>query len=164
VRTVGALRLPHHLRRRLRRVADSGPTVGDEQPPTGPAAGVSFMLTTSGSTGLPKVVPLGTAAVGRFVAWAGPTFGIGADTTVPNYAPLNFDLCLLTSGRRWRTAGRVVLVDPERAANGCGIWSTCWSGTGPGWAGGADVLRSAAGRRRPRRRALRLRRARDVHR
>ncbi|PYC64812.1 acyl-CoA synthetase [Micromonospora arborensis] len=78
-------------------------------------AGTSFMLTTSGSTGLPKVVPLGVDAVDRFVAWASDRFGIGPGVRVLNYAPLNFDLCLLDV---WTTLGRggtVVLVDPDEA-------------------------------------------------
>ncbi|WP_229397642.1 AMP-binding protein [Micromonospora okii] len=77
--------------------------------------GTSFMLTTSGSTGLPKVVPLGADAIDRFVAWASGRFGIGPGVRVLNYAPLNFDLCLLDV---WTTLGRggtVVLVDPDQA-------------------------------------------------
>src|SRR5690606_3768157 len=83
-----------------------------------PADGVSFMLTTSGSTGLPKIVPLGGDAVDRFVAWAGPAFGIGPGVSVLNYAPLSFDLCLLDVWTTLAHGGRVVLVDPDRAADG----------------------------------------------
>src|SRR5262249_16864545 len=54
-----------------------------------------LMVTTSGSTGLPKVVPLSEAGVDRFIAWAAGQFGLGPGTVVLNYAPLNFDLCLL---------------------------------------------------------------------
>ncbi|MFI5835943.1 AMP-binding protein [Micromonospora sp. NPDC051300] len=77
--------------------------------------GTSFMLTTSGSTGLPKVVPLDAAAVDRFVAWAGERFGIGPGVRVLNYAPLNFDLCLLDVWTTLSRGGTVVLVDPDQA-------------------------------------------------
>jgi amino acid adenylation domain-containing protein len=88
--------------------------------PTTPAdaADVSFMLTTSGSTGLPKVVPLGRRAVDRFMAWAGSTFDLGPGRRVLNYAPLNFDLCLLDIWATLAHGGEVILVDPDQAANG----------------------------------------------
>jgi acyl-coenzyme A synthetase/AMP-(fatty) acid ligase len=76
---------------------------------------VSFMLTTSGSTGVPKVVPLASAAVGRFVDWASARFAIGPQRTVLNYAPLNFDLCLFDIWTTLATGGTVVLVDPDHA-------------------------------------------------
>lgn len=100
---------------------------GDAQPvpPPGPPAlrvvdqtDVSFMLTTSGSTGPPKVVPLRQSGVDRFVAWAARKFDIGPDRSVLNYAPLNFDLCLLDIWTTLAHGGRVVLVDPAQAANG----------------------------------------------
>lgn len=49
------------------------PKCGSAAPPAGPVpgGGTSFMFTTSGSTGLPKVVPLPAAAVDRFTGWAG---------------------------------------------------------------------------------------------
>ncbi|EWC61339.1 Non-ribosomal peptide synthetase [Actinokineospora spheciospongiae] len=81
-------------------------------------ADTALMLTTSGSTGLPKVVPLSGGAVDRFIAWAAPEFGIGPGTAVLNVAPLNFDLCLLDVWTTLAAGGRVVLVDPAHAANG----------------------------------------------
>lgn len=80
----------------------------------GPDA-VGFMLTTSGSTGVPKVVPLTAGAVDRFVDWAADRFAIGPHRTVLNYAPLNFDLCLLDIWTTLAVGGRVVLVEPEHA-------------------------------------------------
>ncbi|HEX6358869.1 AMP-binding protein [Actinophytocola sp.] len=77
----------------------------------------TFHLTTSGSTGTPKVVPLTEGAVDRFTDWAGTRFGLGPDSTVLNYSPLNFDLCLLDIWATLKHGGRVVLVDPERATN-----------------------------------------------
>ena len=78
---------------------------------------VSFMFTTSGSTGQPKIVPLSTGAVDRFTDWAGEHFRIRRGTTVLNYAPLNFDLCLLDIWTTLKNGGRVVLVDPARATD-----------------------------------------------
>jgi acyl-coenzyme A synthetase/AMP-(fatty) acid ligase len=76
---------------------------------------VCFMLTTSGSTGLPKIVPLTVGAVDRFTAWAHERFGLGTGRTVLNFAPLNFDLCLLDVWATLRYGGRVVLVDAPSA-------------------------------------------------
>ena len=78
----------------------------------------SFMLTTSGSTGVPKIVPLGAAAVDRFTDWAADRFAIEPGARVLNYAPLNFDLCLLDVWATLKAGGTVVLVEPERATNG----------------------------------------------
>ncbi|GAA2637952.1 AMP-binding protein [Streptomyces vastus] len=78
----------------------------------------ALLLTTSGSTGTPKIVPLGAAALDRFTGWAGRAFGIGPGTAVLNYAPLNFDLCLLDVWTTLARGGRVVLVDPDRATRG----------------------------------------------
>ncbi|HVK23294.1 MAG TPA: AMP-binding protein, partial [Actinokineospora sp.] len=57
--------------------------------------GIGFLLTTSGSTGVPKIVPLPRRATAAFVNWAAAEFGIGPGTVVFSYAPLNFDLSLL---------------------------------------------------------------------
>jgi acyl-coenzyme A synthetase/AMP-(fatty) acid ligase len=86
-------------------------------PPPG-ADEVSFMLTTSGSTGLPKIVPLPLGAVDNFTAWAAKQFEIGEGTKVLNYAPLNFDLCLLDIWTTLGHGGCVVLVDQDRGTNG----------------------------------------------
>ncbi|RSS83339.1 AMP-binding protein [Streptomyces sp. WAC06614] len=94
------------------------PAVAAQPLPPAEAAQVAFLLTTSGSTSLPKIVPLERDAVDRFTAWAGPAFAIGPDRTVLNYAPLNFDLCLLDVWTTLARGGRVVLVDPALAAHG----------------------------------------------
>jgi acyl-coenzyme A synthetase/AMP-(fatty) acid ligase len=91
--------------------------VEPEWPPPG-ADEVSFMLTTSGSTGLPKIVPLPASAVENFTDWAAKQFEIGQGTTVLNYAPLNFDLCLLDIWTTLKHGGCVVLVDQDRGTNG----------------------------------------------
>lgn len=79
---------------------------------------VSFMLTTSGSTGVPKIVPLTVGAVDRFTDWAVEQFGIGPGTRVLNYAPLNFDLCLLDIWATLKAGGTAVLVAADRSTNG----------------------------------------------
>ncbi len=79
---------------------------------------VALLLTTSGSTGVPKVVPLGHGAIDRFTGWAGVHFGLGPDSVVLNHSPLNFDLCLLDIWATLRHGGTVVLVDPARGTDG----------------------------------------------
>lgn len=86
-------------------------------PPPAPED-VSFMLTTSGSTGLPKIVPLETQAIDRFTDWAAGQFEITPGKAVLNYAPLNFDLCLLDIWCTLKHGATVVLVDQDRATNG----------------------------------------------
>ncbi|WP_423832381.1 AMP-binding protein, partial [Streptomyces manipurensis] len=86
--------------------------------PPAEAARTALMLTTSGSTSLPKIVPLGLDAVDRFTRWAAGAFTIGPGRTVLNYAPLNFDLCLLDVWTSLARGARVVLVDPALAAHG----------------------------------------------
>ena len=103
------------------RAIEETPAEEDEPsqwPPAGGGDDISFMLTTSGSTGLPKVVPLPAGAVDRFTDWAASQFDIGPGTVVANYAPLNFDLCLLDIWTTLKHGGCVALVDQDRATNG----------------------------------------------
>lgn len=79
---------------------------------------VTFMLTTSGSTGLPKIVPLSEGAVDRFTDWAGAQFELHPGGSVLNFSPLNFDLCLLDIWATLKHGGCVVLVEPSRATSG----------------------------------------------
>jgi acyl-coenzyme A synthetase/AMP-(fatty) acid ligase len=99
-------------------VVDCAPDRAVAQVVPGSRRGVSFMLTTSGSTGVPKIVPLGMSEVDRFTDWAIERFGIEPGTRVLNYAPLNFDLCLLDVWATLKAGGTVVLVAPEKATNG----------------------------------------------
>jgi len=89
-----------------------------EWPPPGGGQDVTFMLTTSGSTGLPKIVPLTAAGVDAFTDWAAEQFEIRPGTVVANYAPLNFDLCLLDIWTTLKHGGCVALVDQDRATQG----------------------------------------------
>ncbi|MFV0126933.1 AMP-binding protein [Streptomyces sp. HMX112] len=102
-------------------VADGEPVCHDA--PAGGAApaplppGTALVLTTSGSTGVPKLVPLTGAALDAFTAWAGDAFALDGASRVLNYAPLNFDLCLLDVWATLRHGGCVVPVDPARAVD-----------------------------------------------
>lgn len=89
-----------------------------EWPPRGGADDVTFMLTTSGSTGLPKIVPLRAAGIDAFTDWAAEAFDIRPGTVVANYAPLNFDLTLLDIWATLKHGGCVALVDQDRATQG----------------------------------------------
>ncbi len=79
---------------------------------------VTFMLTTSGSTGLPKIVPLRERGIDAFTVWTASQFQIGPGTAVLNYAPLNFDLCLVDIWTTLKYGGCVVIVDQDRATSG----------------------------------------------
>lgn len=68
-------------------------------------------LTTSGSTGIPKLVPVRIEAFDRFDAWAAEKFGFGSDTRSLSFSPLNFDLALLDVWTVLRAGGTVVLAD-----------------------------------------------------
>ena len=58
------------------------------------------------------------SGIDEFTAWAAAQFDIGPGTTVLNYAPLNFDLCLLDIWTTLKYGGTVVLVDQDRGTNG----------------------------------------------
>ncbi|RJQ75790.1 carbohydrate-binding protein [Pseudonocardiaceae bacterium YIM PH 21723] len=103
--------------RQIATATDAGIALRETAVTTDPGDPVRFLLTTSGSTGRPKVVPLDAAATERFMDWAIAEFGLGPDSTVFNYAPLNFDLCLLDIWATLRAGGRVTLVDSGHAVN-----------------------------------------------
>ncbi|MFF2775714.1 AMP-binding protein [Streptomyces sp. NPDC058052] len=109
---------PHPLADHVVDLTGPATDPGPARPPA-PVAddAVGFMLTTSGSTGLPKIVPVPTGAVTRFTAWAGASFPLGPGARVLNYAPLNFDLCLLDIWSTLAHGGTVVLADPDRGAS-----------------------------------------------
>jgi acyl-coenzyme A synthetase/AMP-(fatty) acid ligase len=96
----------------LRAVAYDQPDQAPLRPDT------RFMLTTSGSTGLPKVVPLAGTAVDRFTRWAADRFALSEQSIVLSYAPLSFDLSLLDLWATLAAGGTVVLVPAERATDG----------------------------------------------
>lgn len=76
-----------------------------------------LMLTTSGSTGIPKVVALSEAGIDAFIDWSSRYFGIGDDTRVLNYSPLNFDLTLLEVWTPLAVGGCTIVCNPNRIAD-----------------------------------------------
>lgn len=68
-------------------------------------------LTTSGSTGVPKLVPIRTHAFDRFADWATGKFGIDDTARALSFSPLNFDLALLDVWTVLEAGGTVVLAD-----------------------------------------------------
>ena len=77
---------------------------------------VALMLATSGSTGLPKVVPIKHGAILRFASWASDRFDIGPGTNVLSYCGLNFDLSILEVWTTLLHGGCAVLVAHDKAA------------------------------------------------
>lgn len=77
-----------------------------------------LVLTTSGSTGVPKGVCLSHGGISNFFAWAQAGFAIQPGRTVLSYAPLNFDLSLLEVWAALHAGATVVLADAEQAADG----------------------------------------------
>jgi D-alanine--poly(phosphoribitol) ligase subunit 1 len=67
------------------------PSAGPEQT----LAPESVILTTSGSTGVPKAVLLTDTGIARFIDFAGQQFDIKPQRRILSYAPLNFDLSVL---------------------------------------------------------------------
>lgn len=92
-------------------------TVGDAIPVAMSEKDTAFMLTTSGSTGVPKLVPLAAGGIERFTHWVHDEFDVGPGRRVLNFAPLNFDLCLFEIWATLRHGGCVVLVDPAIGAD-----------------------------------------------
>lgn len=85
----------------------------------GTVAGPSglLLLTTSGSTGIPKLVPVPEAGLARFIGWAGPRFGIGRGTRVLSFAPLHVDPSQFDVWTTLSHGGTTVLVDRRRAGD-----------------------------------------------
>ncbi|MHB9864378.1 AMP-binding protein [Streptomyces sp. YIM S03343] len=88
---------------------DSGSVTAPRLPPD-----TALLLTTSGSTGIPKLVPLSGDGIDAFTSWAGTAFDLGPGSRVLNFAPLNFDLTLLDIWATLRHGGSVVPVDHDR--------------------------------------------------
>ncbi|MGH9213786.1 MAG: AMP-binding protein [Acidimicrobiales bacterium] len=80
-------------------------------------ADVSFMFTTSGSTGVPKIVPLTAGGVNRFTDWVVGAFGMRPGKTALNYAPLNFVVSLLDLWAPLKCGARAVLADSDLSTN-----------------------------------------------
>ncbi|MEO3763972.1 AMP-binding protein [Streptomyces sp. B8F3] len=94
----------------------AGPAVAGKPAESRVPDGTALVLTTSGSTGFPKAVPLPGAAIGAFVEWAAATFRVRVGTAVLSYAPLHFDLSLFDVWTTLSHGGQVALVEQNRAA------------------------------------------------
>ncbi|WP_353618431.1 AMP-binding protein [Boseongicola sp. H5] len=85
----------------------------------------ALCLTTSGSTGVPKVVRLTAMGIGSFFDWAQSYFGIQAGVRTISIAPLNFDLSLLEVWAALDAGAEVILADPERSIEQGYLASLC---------------------------------------
>lgn len=83
----------------------------------GPEA-TAFLLTTAGSTGPAKVVPMPVGAVDRYTDLAASRFDIRPGTVVLNHAPLHSALCMLDVWTTLKSGGTSVLVPQDRADDG----------------------------------------------
>lgn len=79
------------------------------------AAAVAFLLTTAGSTGPAKVVPMQVGAVDRYTDLAAARFDIRPGTVVLNYAPLHATQCMVDIWTTLKSGGTSVLVPAHRA-------------------------------------------------
>ncbi|CAM3304717.1 AMP-binding protein [Kibdelosporangium persicum] len=105
------------------RLVTPSPVLSETTEPVGvhhvPSAGDSLLiLTTSGSTGVPKLVPLSPKGVDNFMCWAAGTFDIRPGAQVLSCAPLNFDLSLLDVWTTLASGATTTLVDPRFATDG----------------------------------------------
>ncbi len=83
-------------------------------PDADPANTYPLMLTTSGSTGIPKVVKLRAEGVSAFFNWGAGYFQLTRGSRVLSYAPLNFDLSLLEIWTPLAKGATVILADTAR--------------------------------------------------
>jgi acyl-coenzyme A synthetase/AMP-(fatty) acid ligase len=79
---------------------------------------VTFLLTTSGTTGPPKVVPLTVGAVDRYTDATAARYDIRPGTIVLNHSPLHSVLSLLEVWTTLKAGGTSVLVPRHRHADG----------------------------------------------
>lgn len=128
-------RLGHEVRTRITEQAGIGyvvsmaPDHSIEVGETGAAGRLNgdspLCLTTSGSTGVPKVVRLTPEGIGAFFDWSQEYFAITAADRILSIAPFNFDLSLLEVWSALDAGAEVMLANPERCAEGGYLADLC---------------------------------------
>ncbi len=76
---------------------------------------VAYVFFTSGSTGMPKGVPIRHHNASAFVDWASSEFDLGPDDRVGVYAPLFFDLSIFDLFVGLRSGVTLVMIDDDEA-------------------------------------------------
>ncbi|HYR12400.1 MAG TPA: amino acid adenylation domain-containing protein, partial [Longimicrobium sp.] len=76
------------------------------------AQNLAYVIYTSGSTGRPKGAAIPHAALARYLAWAGETYGFGNGQGAPVHSSLSFDLTV-TSLFVPLLSGEAVVLAPE---------------------------------------------------
>lgn len=104
---------------------DRAPEIHPTGEPNRLRGAMPLCLTTSGSTGVPKVVRLTEAGISAFFDWSQSYFGIGPGTRVLSVAPINFDLSLLELWAVLDAGGEVILADPERCTDDSYLGELC---------------------------------------
>lgn len=74
---------------------------------------IAYILFTSGSTGVPKGVPITHASVRHFVDWATRYFGMGPGDRISGHPPLHFDLSVFDIFGTFAAGAQLHLVPPE---------------------------------------------------
>lgn len=85
---------------------------GYEPAPCDPTA-VAYVLSTSGSTGVPKAAAIPHRALGNLISWMAAEFGIGADDTVYFKTTPTFDASVWEYLLPLAVGGRVLVAAPE---------------------------------------------------
>lgn len=75
------------------------------------------LLTTSGTTGTPKVVNISAGGLQNFLTWAIKHFALGRGSRVVSYAPFNFDLSLLEVWATLASGATILLTNPDKATD-----------------------------------------------
>src|SRR5437870_416106 len=73
----------------------------------------AYILFTSGSTGIPKGVPITHSNVAHFVRWATGYFAIGPSDRVSGHPPLHFDLSVFDIFGAFAAGAQLHLVAPD---------------------------------------------------
>lgn len=96
---------------RLDEPASGGPDWGSDEPIS--ASDLSYILYTSGSTGVPKGVIHTHASATSFVNWASETFEATSADRFSSHAPFHFDLSILDLYTPLTAGAAIVLISDE---------------------------------------------------